>query len=83
MKVAGGNVKAAPIAAPRKGAEQGVATMVARMPEKKVPRAPCLRASLPPMPVALVPISKSPNMFRARRNITRRSPHTTHGFWSW
>lgn len=78
-----GRAMAAPMAAPRKGAEQGVATTVARMPEKKEPVWPLLLWSFPPTEVAEVPSSKMPNMFKARMNMRSRRMMTTHGFWSW
>lgn len=75
-----GRLMAAPMAAPRKGAEQGVATTVARTPEKKEPVWPLLFCNFPPTDVAEVPSSKSPNIFRPRINMRRRRTTTTHGF---
>ncbi len=47
MKIAcsGGRLRVAPRAVPRNGAEHGVAAMLARMPEKKVPVKPCFWVS--------------------------------------
>ena len=69
--------KAAPMAAPRNGAEQGVATIVARTPLKKDPCKPCLLWRFPPTPVALVPISNTPNIFNAKMNMSNKIVRTT------
>ena len=55
----GGRVRAAPTATPRKGAMQGVATTVAKTPEKKLPDKPDLCDKPEPIPVTDIPISNT------------------------
>jgi len=78
-----GKPTATPMASPRNGAEQGVATTVANTPEKNDPAKPCFACKLPPTEVADVPISKTPNRLSASTNISRSSASTTRGSWSW
>ena len=74
-----GIAKAAPTATPRKGAMHGVATIVARKPEKNEPRYPDLPESLLPTPVKDIPISKTPLKLRAKINKKTANPNTKIG----
>ena len=64
-----GWVKAKPSAAPRKGAVQGVARMVASTPLKNAPAGPCFDAKVPAVSMTRPPglISKRPKRFSATR----------------
>ena len=61
-------VRAVPTATPKKGAMQGVATTVAKTPEKKLPESPDFWVKEETAPVSLIPISKTPLKLRAKRN---------------
>ena len=60
-------VKAAPTATPRNGAMQGVATTVAKTPEKKLPDKPAFWERLEPSPVIEIPISNTPLKLSPKR----------------
>ena len=59
-------VKANPRAAPRKGAVQGVARMVASTPLKNAPAGPCFEAKVPAASMTCAPglTSKTPKRFK-------------------
>ena len=61
-------LKAAPTAAPKKGAMHGVATTTAKAPEKNVPVKPVLLDRSDPAPVMLRPISNTPLRLKPRSN---------------
>ena len=71
-------VNAAPTATPRKGAMQGVATTVARTPEKKILRSLIFWKVQQPTPVRESPISKTPLklMAKTRRNAANTKTKT-------
>ena len=75
-----GIVKAAPTATPRKGAIQGVATTVARIPEKKLPQSPDFRDKPAPRPVIDIPISKTPLRLSPKRKSKIANTRTKAGF---
>ena len=63
-------VKANPIAGPINGAVHGVATVVAKTPVKNDPLYPPLEVSSLPVPIKLVPISKTPDRLNAIKKNT-------------
>ena len=67
-------VRAAPTATPKKGAIHGVATTVARKPEKKEPLYPLLFDNFAPNPTNEIPISKTPLRLnpKTRRKIAKK-----------
>ena len=71
--------KAAPTATPKNGAMQGVATIVAKNPEKKEPIYPVFPESLPPTPVKDIPISNTPLKLRAKISKNTARPKTKIG----
>ena len=71
--------KAKPRAAPRPGAVQGVATAVARTPEKKAPAEPPLPSALAAVPARLVPISKTPARLRPSVTMSTQVARTKPG----
>ena len=73
-------VRAAPTTTPRKGAIQGVATTVARTPEKKLPKSPDFRDKPEPRPVIDIPISKTPLRLSQKRKSKIANPRTKAGF---
>jgi hypothetical protein len=77
------SASAAPSAGARNGAEQGVATTVARIPVKKEPASPDFICSSPPTAVAARPNSNTPLMFSAKTSIPAARANTKAGDCSW
>ena len=80
--VAGGAVAAAAMAAPMKGAVQGVATTTASRPVKKLPISPPRRVSPSPTPTQPPPISKTPDKFNPIANRSQATAATKTGDWN-
>ena len=81
--MAGGAARAAAMAAPMKGAVQGVATMTARRPVKKLPVWPARVARDWPVPVQLPANWNTPERFRPTAKRIMAMAATSMGDWNW